>query len=64
VFLSFAKDSDARRFLNLGINFIIEARDAEFFEDKFIKDKNLSLKDVPENAEKSIAPNKLISPKA
>ena len=64
MFLSFVKDSDACRFLNLGINFIIEARDAEFFEDKFIKDKSLSLKNVPKNAEKSIAPNKSISPEA
>jgi len=47
VFLGFTKDSDACKFLGLGTNSIIEARDAEFFEDKFIKDKDLSLKDAP-----------------
>jgi hypothetical protein len=46
-FLGFAEDSGAYRFLDLGTNSIIEARDAEFFEDKFIKDKNLTLKDIP-----------------
>jgi len=64
LFLSFAKDNDACRFLDLGTNSIIEARDAEFFEDKFIKDKGLALKDVPENAEKSIALDESISPEA
>jgi len=63
-FFSFAKDSDACRFLDLGTNSIIEARDAEFFEDKFIKDKSLLLKYVLENAEKYIAPDKSISPNA
>ena len=33
-----------------------------FFEDKFFKDKDLALKDVPKNAGKSIAPDKSISP--
>ena len=47
-FFSFDKDSDACRFLDLGTNSIIEARDAEFFEDKFIKDKSLLLKYVLE----------------
>ena len=60
-FLVFAKDSDACRFLDLGTN-SIKAREAEFFEDKFIKDKDLSLKNVPENAEKFIAPDESISP--
>ena len=64
VFLGFTKDSDACRFLDLGTNSIIEARDAEFFEDKFIKDKGLALKDVPENAEKSIVPDESISSEA
>jgi len=64
VFLGFTKDSDACRFLNLGTNSIIEARDAESFEDKSIKDKGLSLKDVTENAEKPITPNESISPEA
>jgi len=62
--LCFAKDNDACRFLNLGTNSIIEARDAAFFEDKFIKDKVLSLKNVPEITEKSIAPDESISPEA
>jgi len=52
--LGFAKDSDACRFLDLCTNSIIEARDAEFFEDKFTKDKGLALKYVLENIEKSI----------
>jgi len=64
VFLGFAKDSDACGFLDLGTNSIIEAQDVEFFEDKFIKDKSLSLEDVPENAEKSITLDELISPEA
>ena len=38
--------------------------DAEFFEDKFIKDKGLSLKNVLENAEMSIAPDESITPEA
>ena len=46
VFFGFAKDSDAYRFLNLGTNSIIEAWDADFFEDKSIKDKGLSLKNI------------------
>jgi len=41
-FLGFSKDSDACRFLDRGTNSIIEARYAELFEDKFIKDKGLS----------------------
>ena len=45
-----------------GTNSIIEAWDAVFFEDKFIKDKGLSLKDVPKNIEKSIVPDESISP--
>jgi len=61
VFLDFAKDSDVCRFLDLGTNSIIEARDVEFFEDKFIKDKSFSLKNVPENAKKSIALDESIS---
>lgn len=52
VYLGFAKDSDASRFLDISTNSIIEARDAEFFEDKFIKDKNISLKDLPENTQR------------
>ncbi|XP_020263201.1 uncharacterized protein LOC109839181 [Asparagus officinalis] len=40
-------------FLDLGTNFIIEARDAEFFEDKFIKDKCSLLKDIAENTSMS-----------
>jgi len=64
VFLDFVKDGNACRFLDLDINSIIEARDADFFEDKFIKDKGLSLKDQPENAQKSIVPNESISPEA
>ena len=55
IFLGFAEKSGACRFLILDINSIIEARDAQFFKDKFIKDKGLSLKDVTENDEKSIA---------
>ena len=43
MFLTFSKDSNDCIFLNLGTNSIIEARDAEFFENKFIKDKGLSL---------------------
>jgi len=64
VFLGFSKDSDTYRFLDLGTNSINGARDVEFFEDKFIKDKILSLKDVHENTEKSIALDGSISPKA
>ena len=48
--------------MDLGINSIIEAQDTKFFEDKFIKDKDLALKDVPKNAEKSIALDESISP--
>ena len=55
MFLGFAKNSDACSFLNLGPNFIVEAWDIEFFEDEFMKDKDLSLKNIPENAEKFIA---------
>ncbi|XP_077242586.1 uncharacterized protein LOC143883110 [Tasmannia lanceolata] len=42
----------------LGTNSIIEARDGEFFEDKSIKDKNVTLSDLPENshAEESTEP--------
>ena len=47
VFLSFAKDSDS-------------CRDAEYLEDKLIKDKGLSLKDVSENVEKSFAQDESI----
>ena len=64
VFLGFSKDSDTYRFLDLGTNSINGARDVEFFEDKFIKDKILSLKDVHENTEKSIALDGSISPEA
>ena len=62
VFLGFVKDSNAYKFLDFSTNSIIEARDAEFFEDKFIRDKGLALKDVPKNAEKSIVPDESISP--
>jgi len=54
-------NSDACRFLNLSTNSIIKVRDTEFLKDKFIKDKGLSLKDVPKNTEKFIAPDKSIS---
>ena len=64
LFLSFAKDNDSCRFLDLYINSIIEARDVEFVEKKFIKDKVLSLKDIPENAKNYIAPDESISPEA
>jgi len=46
VFLSFVEYSGACRFLDLCNNSIIKARDVEFFEDKFINNKGLSLKDV------------------
>ena len=51
IFLGFAKDSDACRFLDLNTHSIIEGRDAEFFEDKFIKDKGISLGNSIENSE-------------
>jgi len=63
-FLVFFKDSDACRFLDVGTNSIIEARDAEFFEDKFIKDKDLALKNISENTEKFIALDESNSPEA
>ena len=56
VFLDFAEDSDAYRFLDLGTNSIIEAQNAECFENKFIKDKCLLLKDIAENASTSDVP--------
>jgi len=56
----FAKESDACKFLDLGTNSIIEARDAEFFKDKFIKDKVLLPKDIPKNAEKFRAPDEQV----
>ena len=64
MFLGFTKDSDAYRFLDLGTNSIIKVRDAEFFEDKFIRDKNLLLKEYLKNAENSITPDESISPEA
>ena len=64
IFLGYVKNSNACRFLDLGTNSIIKARDAEFFEDKFIKDKDLSLKAVTENAKKSITPAESISSEA
>ena len=60
VFLDFSEDSNACSFLDLGTNSIIKARDAKFFEDKFIRDKGLSLKDVTENVEKSFAQDESI----
>ena len=42
-------------------NSIIEARDAEFFEDNFIEDKGLLLKDISETTKKSIALDESIS---
>ena len=39
----------------------MKARDAKFFENKFIKDKCLSLKDVPKNTENFIALDESIS---
>ena len=42
-------------------NSIIEARDAEFFEDKFIKYKGLLLKDIAENTSISNAPDEPVS---
>ena len=59
-FLVLLKNSDACRFLDLSTN-SIAAQDAEFFKDNFIKDKDLSLKDVPKNTEKSITPDESIS---
>ena len=44
LFLGFAKDSDAYRFLDLGTNSISDARDVEFFEDKFIKNEDFRSK--------------------
>ncbi|XP_061360434.1 uncharacterized protein LOC133304417 [Gastrolobium bilobum] len=38
-----AEDSAANRFLDLSSNAVIESRDAEFFENKFIKDHGLSV---------------------
>ena len=49
VFLGYAESSDARRFLDLETNSIIEARDAEYFEEKFIKYKSIVLYDLLEN---------------
>ena len=49
VFLGCVESSDARKFLDLETNSIIEARDAEYFEEKFIKDKSIMLHDLPEN---------------
>ncbi|KAK8915961.1 hypothetical protein KSP39_PZI022303 [Platanthera zijinensis] len=43
VYLGCAEDSAADRFLDLSNNIIIESRDAVFFEDKFLKDKNLTI---------------------
>ncbi|KAJ6843584.1 uncharacterized protein M6B38_297015 [Iris pallida] len=51
IFLGYAEKSDARRFLDIESNHIIESRDAEYFEDKFAKYKNIILADLPENDE-------------
>ena len=48
VFLGYAETSDAWRFLDLETNSIIEARDAEYFKEKFIKDKSTMLHDLPQ----------------
>ena len=63
-FLGFTEDSDACRFLDLSTNSIIEVRDEEFYEDKFIKDKGLLLNDILENTKKSIALYESVSPEA
>ena len=46
VFLGYAESSDARRFLNLEMNSIMEALDIEYFKEKLIKDKNIMLHDL------------------
>ena len=48
-FIGYAENSDARRFLDLETNSIIETQDAEYFEEKFIKDKSIMLHDLLEN---------------
>ncbi|KAJ6807341.1 uncharacterized protein M6B38_172125 [Iris pallida] len=51
IFLGYAEKSDARRFLDIESNHIIESCDAEYFEDKFAKHMNIVLADLPENDE-------------
>ena len=38
IFVGYAQNSKAYRFLDLQSNMIVESRDSEFFEDKFSKD--------------------------
>lgn len=52
VFLDFVEDNNAECFLKLKTNSIIEVRDTKFFEDKFNKNKNISLLDISENLKK------------
>lgn len=61
VFIGYAENSKAYRLLDISSNVIVESRDVEFFEDKFLKDSTVSVNVNPFSS--SAAPSSSIKRK-
>ena len=65
VFVGYAVNSKAYRLLDLSFNIIVESRDVEFFENKFINDSQIESKQTQESdslVNDSLSGNKRIEP--
>ena len=65
MFVGYAVNSKAYRLLDLSFNIIVESRDVEFFENKFINDSQIESKQTQESdslVNDSLSGNKRIEP--